>query len=164
MQLKQTLLAMSTGLALASLSMGSMACTTLIVGKNVSETGRVMVGHTEDAGGRVLHQEFFYPAQKHAEGADPLVAEPGRAVIPNVPETLDTYWSNMLDMAGSSFDQGFTNGAGLIICSNGGGSSYDGNELSDADAKLVDGGIGFLFRRTIAERAHNAREAVKIAG
>ena len=164
MQLKQTLLALSTGLALASLSMGSMACTTLIVGKNVSETGRVMVGHTEDAGGRVLHQEFFYPAQKHAEGADPLVAEPGRAVIPNVPETLDTYWSNMLDMAGSSFDQGFTNGAGLIICSNGGGSSYDGNELSDADAKLVDGGIGFLFRRTIAERAHNAREAVKIAG
>lgn len=164
MQLKQTLLALSTGLALASLSMGSMACTTLIVGKNVSETGRVMVGHTEDAGGRVLHQEFFYPAQKHAEGADPLVAEPGRAVIPNVPETLDTYWSNMLDMAGSSFDQGFTNGAGLIICSNGGGKSFDGNELSDADAKLVDGGIGFLFRRTIAERAHNAREAVKIAG
>ena len=65
MHLKQTLLAVSTGLALASLSMGSLACTTLIVGKNVSETGRVMVGHTEDAGGRVLHQEFFYPAQKH---------------------------------------------------------------------------------------------------
>ena len=63
MHLKQTLLAMSTGLALASLSMGSMACTTLIGGKNGSETGRVMVGHTEDAGGRVLHQEFFYPAQ-----------------------------------------------------------------------------------------------------
>lgn len=164
MHLKQTLLAVSTGLALASLSMGSLACTTLIVGKNVSETGRVMVGHTEDAGGRVLHQEFFYPAQKHAEGADPLVAEPGRAVVPNVPETLDTYWSNMMDMSGSSFDQGFTNGAGLIICSNGGGSSFDGNELSDADAKLKDGGIGFLFRRTIAERAHNAREAVKIAG
>lgn len=164
MQLKQTILAVSTGLALASLSMGSLACTTLIVGKNVSETGRVMVGHTEDAGGRVLHQEFFYPAQKHEAGADPLVAEPGRAVVPNVPETLDTYWSNMLDMTGSSFDQGFTNGAGLIICSNGGGSSFDGSELSDADAKLVDGGIGFLFRRTIAERAHNAREAVKIAG
>ena len=164
MQLKQTLLAVSTGLALASLSMGSLACTTLIVGKNVSETGRVIVGHTEDAGGRVLHQEFFYPAQKHAEGADPLVGEPGRAVIPNVPETLDTYWSNMQDMAGSSFDQGFTNGAGLIMCSNGGGKSFDGNELSDADAKLVDGGIGFLFRRAVVERAHNAREAVKIAG
>lgn len=44
MQLKQTILAVSTGLALASLSMGSLACTTLIVGKNVSETGRVMVG------------------------------------------------------------------------------------------------------------------------
>lgn len=164
MQLKQTLLAISTGLALASLSMGSLACTTLIVGKNVSETGRVIVGHTEDAGGRVLHQEFFYPAQKHAEGADPLVGEPGRAVIPNVPETLDTYWSNMQDIDGSSFDQGFTNGAGLIMCSNGGGKSFDGNELSDADAKLVDGGIGFLFRRAVVERAHNAREAVKIAG
>ena len=36
MQLKQTILAVSTGLALASLSMGSLACTTLIVGKNVS--------------------------------------------------------------------------------------------------------------------------------
>ena len=71
MQLKQTILAVSTGLALASLSMGSLACTTLIVGKNVSETGRVMVGHTEDAGGRVLHQEFFYPGSLSAVGTPP---------------------------------------------------------------------------------------------
>lgn len=133
-------------------------CTTVIVGKAVSKTGRVIVGHNEDAGGRSLHQSFFYPAADHAPG-EMLTAEPGCARLPQAPHTLGVYWSNMLAPApGSSFDQGFANDAGLVLCSNAGGTAFDA-ESTD----LTDGGVGFLFRRVIAERARTAREAVEIA-
>lgn len=137
-------------------------CTTVIVGKRCSATGRVIVGHNEDAGGRTLHQQFFCPGGHHAPG-EFVEAEPGRARVPQAPETLATYWSNMLEPApGSSFDQGYANEAGLVICSNGGGTSFTG-ELSDEEAGLREGGVGFLLRRLMAERARTAREAVLIA-
>lgn len=137
-------------------------CTTVIVGKNASTTGRVIVGHNEDAGGRSLHQQFFVPSEKHAEG-EVVTAEPGRAAVPQVSETLPYYWSNMMMPGGSSFDQGFANAAGVVICSNGGGTSYPADEMTEEEVGLKDGGIGFLLRRLVAERAHSAREAVKIA-
>ncbi len=133
-------------------------CTTIIVGKYASKTGRVIVGHNEDAGGRSLHQQFFCPGGKHAPG-EVVSGEPGMAKVPQVPETLDVYWSNMLAPApGSSFDQGFANEAGLVICSNAGGSAFDA-ESTD----LTDGGVAFLLRRLMAERAKTAREAVEVA-
>lgn len=137
-------------------------CTTVIVGKLCSTTGRVIVGHNEDSGGRVLHQQFFCPGGRHAP--DEFVeGEPGRARVPQAPETLGVYWSNLLQPApGSSFDQAYFNEAGLVVCSNSGGSSFTG-DLSDEEADLRDGGIGFLLRRLVAERAHTAREAVLIA-
>ncbi|MDO5532690.1 C69 family dipeptidase [Sutterella sp.] len=137
-------------------------CTSLIVGKAASTTGRVLLGHNEDSGGRVMHQEFWCPGGPHAAG-EKLEAEAGRACIPQVPETLGTYWSNMLMMPpGSSFDQGLANEAGVVMCSNSGGTSFDG-ELSDEETGLKEGGIGFLLRRAVMERARTAREAVRIA-
>lgn len=76
-------------------------CTTVIVGKAVSKTGRVILGHNEDAGGRVMHQQFYCPGGKHAAG-EMLTAEHGRAQVPQAEETLTTYWSNMLQIDGSS--------------------------------------------------------------
>ncbi|MBE5692056.1 MAG: hypothetical protein EGQ34_04045, partial [Sutterella sp.] len=40
-------------------------CTTVIVGKRASTTGRVILGHNEDSGGRVMHQQFWCPGAKH---------------------------------------------------------------------------------------------------
>ena len=137
-------------------------CTTVIVGKAVSKTGRVILGHNEDAGGRVMHQQFYCPGGKHVAG-EMLTAEPGRASVPQAEETLTTYWSNMLQIDGSSFDQGYANEAGLAICSNGGGSSFDGDDPDEASLGLKDGGVGFLLRRVMAERARTPREAMKIA-
>ena len=137
-------------------------CTTIIVGKAVSKTGRVIVGHSEDSGGRVFHQQFYVPGGKHAAG-EVLVAEPGHAEVPEAAETLATYWSNMIQIDGSSFDQGYANEAGLVICSNGGGSSYDADDPDQESLGLKEGGVGFLLRRIMAERAHTAREAMEIA-
>ena len=69
----------------------------------------------------------------------------------------------MLQIDGSSFDQGYANEAGVVVCSNGGGSSFDGDDPDEASLGLKDGGVGFLLRRVIAERAHTAREGVEIA-
>lgn len=133
-------------------------CTTVIVGKAASKTGRVIVGHNEDSGGRSLHQQFFYPARAHAQD-EMLEAEPGCARVPEAPRTLGVYWSNLLAPApGSSFDQGFANDAGLVICSNAGGTAFDADSTD-----LTEGGVAFLLRRIMIERARTAREAVEIA-
>lgn len=138
-------------------------CTTVIVGKLASKTGRVIVGHNEDAGGRCLHQQFFCPAQDHAPG-EFVTAEPGTAKVPQAAHTLATYWSNMqAPVPGASFDQGFANEAGLVICSNGGGSSFDADDEKLGKNLLTEGGVGFLLRRLMAERASTAREAVLVA-
>lgn len=137
-------------------------CTTVIVGKKVSRTGRVIVGHNEDSGGRVLHQQFFYPAADHPVG-EYLTAEPGAAKIPQVPHTLATYWSNMIDPNGSSFDHGFANEAGVVLCSNGGTDSFDAPADSSDFSGLTEGGIGFLLRRCVGERARTAREGAELA-
>lgn len=138
-------------------------CTTVIVGKRVSKTGRVIVGHNEDAGGRCLHQQFFCPAADHAPG-EFVTAEPGTAKVPQAAHTLATYWSNMqAPVPGASFDQGFANEAGLVICSNGGGTSFDADDEKLGKHLLSEGGVGFLLRRLMAERARTAREAVMVA-
>ena len=138
-------------------------CTTVIVGRLASSTGTVLVGHNEDAGGRTFTQQFLVPGGSRAPGSL-LTAEPGRASVPDVPSVLDTYWSNMLaPEPGSSFDQGMANAAGLVVCSNGGGTSFDA-ALSDEEAGLRDGGLGFLLRRITGERARTAREAAELAG
>ncbi len=137
-------------------------CTTVIVGRKVSKTGLVIVGHNEDSGGRSLSQQFWVPAQSTMPGAV-ITAEPGAAQVPDIARPKGYYWSNMLaPKPGSSFDQGFYGAGGVMICSNGGGSSFDADELSN-EALGIEGGVGFLLRRITAERATSAREAVKLA-
>ena len=46
---------------------------------------------------------------------------------------------------------------------NGGGSSYDADDPDQESLGLKEGGVGFLLRRIMAERAHTAREAMEIA-
>lgn len=70
-------------------------CTTVIVGRLASTTGRVILGHNEDSGGRCMHQQFWVPGGSHSAG-EFVEGEPGRARVPQAPVTLGTYWSNML--------------------------------------------------------------------
>ncbi len=41
-------------------------CTTVIVGRLASTTGRVILGHNEDSGGRCMHQQFWVPGGSHS--------------------------------------------------------------------------------------------------
>ena len=156
MNFRASLMACAVGSALIALPLSTMACSTVIVGKDVSKTGEILIGHNEDNGGRVFNPQYWVPPAKHKAG-EMITYEPTAAKIPQVRETLGFYWSQTLDPNGSSFSDGFVNEAGVVIVSNA------CSNIFDKDQKLKDGGIGYGIRRIMAERAHSAREAVKIA-
>ncbi len=142
--------------ALAAVSMSAMACSTVIVGKDASATGDILIGHNEDNGGRIFNPQYYVPPAKHKAGTM-ITYEPTAAKIPQVRETLGFYWSQTLDPNGASFSDEFVNDAGVVIVSNACTGIYEENQ------KIKDGGVGYGIRRIMAERAHSAREAVDIA-
>lgn len=156
MAFRKSLFACAAAAALTALSVNALACSTVVVGKAVSATGNIIIGHNEDNGGRIFNPQYYVPPAKHKAG-EMITYEPTAAKIPQVPETLGFYWSQTLSPKGASFSDGFVNDAGVIIVSNACTTIYD------KEQKLKDGGIGYGIRRLMAERAHTAKEAIDIA-
>ena len=148
---------LATGLALAGLAFNASACTTMIVGKDVSKTGNIIVGHNEDNGGRILTAQYWVPAATHKKG-EMIKFEEAAAEIPQVEKTFGFYWSQTYNPKGASFSDGFVNENGVVIVSNNCSGIYDDDRMP-----LKDGGIGYGIRRLMAERATSARHAVDIA-
>ncbi len=133
------------------------ACSTIIVGKDVSKTGTVIVGHNEDNGGRILSAQYYVPPATHKAG-EMIKFEPKAAAIPQVEKTYGFYWTQTFAPNGASFSDGFVNDKGVSIVSNACTTIFPENVQ-----ELKDGGIGYGIRRLMAERAATAREAVQIA-
>jgi dipeptidase len=135
-------------------------CSTIIIGKDASVTGKVLLGHNEDDTNCVVATHLV-PRIKHAEG-ETIVFDDGSAAIPQVEETYSYYWSEVRCEGGISFADGFINEWGLAVVSNAARPSNDpsGNNKDNKEA----GKIGYGLRRLVAERAKTAREAVEIAG
>ena len=148
---------LAAGLALAGLAFNASACTTMIVGKDVSKTGNIIVGHNEDNGGRILTAQYWVPAATHKKG-EMIKFEEAAAEIPQVEKTFGFYWSQTYNPKGASFSDGFVNENGVVIVSNNCSGIYDDDRMP-----LKDGGIGYGIRRLMAERATSARHAVDIA-
>ena len=148
---------LAAGLALAGLAFNASACTTIIVGKDVSKTGNIIVGHNEDNGGRILTAQYWVPAATHKKG-EMIKFEEAAAEIPQVEKTFGFYWSQTYNPKGASFSDGFVNENGVVIVSNNCSGIYDDDRMP-----LKDGGIGYGIRRLMAERATSARHAVDIA-
>jgi dipeptidase len=132
-------------------------CSTVIVGKNVSTTGKVILGHNEDTYDSVV-QLHLVPRVKHSKG-EVLTFADGRAVVPQVEETYAYYWSEFrsTDPTLQSWADSFVNEWGVAVVSN---SCHDCNCPDGFDAKQ---GVGYGLRRIIAERAKTAREGVEVA-
>jgi dipeptidase len=136
------------------------ACTSVVIGKDASSTGHVIVGHNEDDGGRIVNRHGYVPAADHAEG-ELIPAETGLAQIPQVPHTFGFYWSEMKKAGGGmSTSDSFYNERGVLVVSD---SCCDSKEDTEDASRLSEGGIGFNLRRIMAERAESARDAVRIA-
>ena len=150
------LLAAAFSMALGSIAMNASACSTVVVGKDVSATGQIMIGHNEDNDLRIVTSQYWVPAADHKAG-ELITYEQTTAKIPQVAHTYGFYWTQTLHPDGYSFSDGFVNENGVAIVTN------NCNNTFEEKNPVVDGGVGYGIRRLLAERAKTARDAVDIA-
>lgn len=128
------------------------ACFSIIVGKNASVDGCVLVAHNEDDSPPQIVNHHKVPRRSHAPGAMVTLRNGGQ--LEQVEETWAYLWS---EMPGMQFSDSYVNEWGVCVTSDNCPSREDQGELTD-------GGIGYMLRRLVAERARTAREGVRIAG
>ncbi|MBN2399056.1 MAG: C69 family dipeptidase [Candidatus Aminicenantes bacterium] len=127
-------------------------CFTIVAGKNATTDGSVLLAHNEDDRGRLLVNVYKVAAREH--GKSDVLTLNGGATLPQVKNTLAMLW---LEIPETSFADAYINESGVALASNACPSREDKPELTK-------GGIGFMLRRLIAERAQTARAGVRIAG
>ncbi|MDR1977430.1 MAG: C69 family dipeptidase [Synergistaceae bacterium] len=145
-------------LSIAATAAPSFACTTVLVGKNASATGEVLVGHNEDSGGRYVMRTHIVPATVREAAAARF--EPEAAVLSLPEDRPKLFWSEarpFVSDGGASFCDLYVNGHGVVLCSDNCGKSREDRP------DLTDGGIGYGVRRLTAERARSAYDAVEVA-
>jgi dipeptidase len=127
-------------------------CFTILVGKSASADGSVMIAHNEDDRGdiivnlrKIAPRDYGAP-QRVSLGEGGYFETDGR--------TNGFLW---IEAAAQEFADSFINDHGVVITSD----SCPSKETND---DLTDGGIGYMLRRIVAEKASSAREGVRIAG
>lgn len=126
-------------------------CFTIVVGKDASADGYVMVAHNEDDAAPQIVNHYKVPRLKHQPGEKVKLLNGGE--IDQVGETWSYIWS---EMPGLLFSDSYINEWGVCVASDACPSREDNPEFSD-------GGINKLLRRLVAQRAKTAREGVHIA-
>jgi dipeptidase len=127
----------------------SSNCYTIIVGKNASIDGSVMVGHNEDDKGDLTVNWFKVPVLNHKLN-DSITLLSGKS-YKQVKKTASYI---RLQVMGEKFGDAYLNEHSVVICSNACASKED----------TAIGFIGFDFRRILAEQAKSSREAVILGG
>jgi dipeptidase len=130
----------------------SYNCFTIAAGKNTTIDGSVLLAHNEDDHGRLLVNVYKVAAQEH--GKNDVISLNGGVTLPQVKNTPAMLW---LEIPETDFADAYVNEFGVAVTSNSCPSREDKPELTK-------GGIGFMLRRLIAERAQTARAGVRIAG
>lgn len=127
-------------------------CFTILVGKNATTDGSVLLAHNEDDHGEHLVNWYKVPFLSH-KSRETITLMNG-AKIQQLKETNGYIW---LEMQGMKFSDSYMNQWGVTI-------SSDQCRSKEKEVELKDGGIGYWLRRIMAERAKSAKEAVKIGG
>jgi len=156
---KRILVILAVCIIVLALSYGSMACTSIIVGKKASLTGEVLLGHNEDNGGRLVMPVYLVDHEVHSKG-EMLQLENNTARIPQAAETARYFWTETrAPLPGASFSDFMYNEYGVVVASDSCASSKVDTSIAD----LVDNGMGYAIRKIIGERARTAREGVELA-
>ena len=146
-------------LVLCSAVSSTFGCYTIVVGRDASVDGSVLVGHNEqNTGDRFLNFRRI-PRIKHSAGE--VVNLHGGGHVSQVGETCSFLWS---ENPGISFSDSYMNEWGVVVVSDGCGDRGGDLKELEAQGQLREGGIGYMLRRLVVERAKTAREGVKIAG
>lgn len=131
-------------------------CMTFVVGKNVSGTGRVLIGHNEDDAGHTVVRHGYVPAKDWPDGAT-IPAEEGLARIPQARHTFGYHWSELAGPEGGyPWGDAYLNECGVCVTSN----NCNGSKEDHPD--LTDGGMAYNLRRVLAERSGSAREGLMV--
>ena len=138
---------------------GAIACDGIVVGRLASVDGSVLLGHNEEnALDRVLEFRKIPPIGSGADGKVDL----GRGgQIDSVPETCGFLWS---ENPGLEFSDGYLNESGVAVVSIQCLSREDGYDALVARGEIRHGGIGYMLRRLVAQRADSARDGMELIG
>ena len=146
-------------LAVGSFASSANGCYAVVVGKDASTDGAVLLGHNEQNYGQRFLNFRKVPRIEHRAGE--MIKLQGGAEIPQVKESYAFLWS---ENPGIEYSDGYLNEWGVAIVSDGCPDRAVGLQKLEAEGQLVKSGIGYMLRRLIAERAKTAREGVRIAG
>ena len=146
-------------LALALLASSAKGCYAVVVGKDASTDGAVLLGHNEQNYGQRFLNFRKVPRIEHKAGG--MVRLLGGAEISQVKESYAFLWS---ENPGLHYSDGYLNEWGVAVVSDGCPDRGEDLQKLEADGQLVKGGISYMLRRLVAERAKTAREGVQVAG
>lgn len=149
---RQIVLAICVAVATAMQCVPTRACFSIVVGKNASADGSVLVGHNEDDGAPQIVNHHKLSRQTYSAGTR-LSLQTGGS-LEQAPQTWACIWS---EMPGMAFSDSYLNEWGVTVCS-------DNCPSREDRPSLTDGGIGRDLRRVVALRARTAREGVLLAG
>ncbi len=127
-------------------------CFSVVVGKNASADGWVIMAHNEDD--YIPQVVIHHKVPRESYAPDAVVQLDNGGTIAQVPQTWSYIWS---EMPGLLFSDSYLNEWGVCIASNACPSRED-------QPKLTDGGITSMLRKLVAQRAKSARQGVHIAG
>jgi dipeptidase len=130
----------------------SKGCFSIVVGKKVSADGYVIVAHNEDDGAPQIVNHHKVARQKHAPGEKVILLNGGQ--LEQAEQTWAYIWS---EMPGMHYSDSYINEWGVTVTS-------DNCPSREDRPAITDGGIGFMLRRLVAQRARTAREGVLLAG
>ncbi|MBN1845842.1 MAG: membrane dipeptidase [Sedimentisphaerales bacterium] len=129
-----------------------MACFSIVVGKQASAEGYVIMAHNEDDDAPQIVNHHKVARQRHRPGTKVHLRNGG--TLDQVEQTWAYLWSQM---PGMPYSDSYVNEWGVCITSDNCPSREDQPEITD-------GGIGTLLRRLVAQRARTARAGVMLAG
>lgn len=147
-----TVVLFSASLGAQKASLYEGGCYSIVVGKNASATGSVIMAHNEDDVIPQIVNHYRIDHRTHASGEMVQLGE--NMTLSQAPETWGYIWS---EIPGLPYSDSYLNQHGVCICSNACPSREDRPEL-------VGDGISNMLRRLVAERAKTSREGVHLAG
>ena len=135
------------------------ACYTVVVGRDASVDGSVLVGHNEQNTGNRFLNFRKVPRLKYDDGAVVNLRAGGH--VAQVKETHAFLWS---ENPGISFSDSYMNEYGVVVVTDGCADRGEDLDKLESQGQLREGGIGYMLRRLVVERAKTARQGVQIAG
>ncbi len=137
----------------------AFGCYAVVVGREASADNSVLLGHNEENSSEGCFLNFRkIPRITHKPGEFVTLHQGGR--IPQVNQTNAFLWS---ENPGLSFSDGYLNEWGIAVVSDGCPARERNRKKFHAKGQLYQGGIGYLLRRLVIERAKTAREGIQIA-